>query len=156
MATAPSPREPLSAPAVPLVRHVTADDVGLLLLRVIVGIVFIYHGSGKLFGGLHGFAGALTGMNVPVPMLSATLSACTEFFGGIAMLLGFGVRIAAIPMVFNMLVAILLVHGKAFGLQHGGMEYPLTLGTVLLALGIMGAGRVSLAGLLQGRHRAAD
>jgi uncharacterized membrane protein YphA (DoxX/SURF4 family) len=48
-------------------------------------------------------------MGVPMPMLSATLSACAEFFGGVALLLGFGVRIAVIPMVIVFLIAVLLI-----------------------------------------------
>ncbi len=156
MATAPSTREPLSSRAAFSVGYVGATDVGLLLLRLIVGIVFIYHGYGKLFCGLHGFAGALASMHVPMPMLGATLSACTEFFGGVAMFLGVGVRVAAIPMVINMLMAILLVHGKAFSAQHGGMEYPLTLAVILLAIGMMGARQLSLSGLLHGRSHAAN
>jgi len=156
MATAPSAREPFAPPAAISVGHVTATDIGLLLIRVIVAAVFIYHGSQKLFGGIPGFADALAGMGVPSPMLSAILSASTEFFGGVAMLLGFGVRIAAIPMVFNMLVAAFMVHGKAFSLQHNGMEYALTLGIVLLGLGFTGPGRLSLSWLLSRKSVQAD
>ncbi len=158
MATAPSPsaREPFSTGAAVSVSHVSATDAGLLLLRLIVGVVFLYHGSAKLFGGLHPFVDVLAGLGVPLPWVGATLSACTEFFGGAAMLLGFAVRLAAVPMVFNMLVAILLVHGRAFDLRHGGMEYPLTLAVILLALGIMGGGRLSLSGLLNCCPQRAD
>lgn len=158
MATAPSTsaRSPLSTGAAYSTRTLTTTNVGLLLIRLIVGIVFIYHGAGKLFGGLHGFAGFLTNMHVPMPMVSAALAACTEFFGGLAVLLGFGVRFAAAPMVINMLVAILLVHSRAFDARNGGMEYPLTLATVLLALVFTGGGRLGLSGLLHGRPHPLD
>jgi putative oxidoreductase len=160
MATIPSPStgEPYTAPAAIAVGHAAATDIGLLLLRLIVGVVFIYHGAQKLFGafgggGLSGFAQVLESMDIPLPMLSAILAACTEFFGGLAMLLGFGVRIAAIPMVINMLVAVLVVHNQAFSLKHNGMEYALTLLVVSLALGFTGAGRLSLSHLLRRRSR---
>lgn len=159
MASIPSPRErrPVE-PAAISVAHASMADLGLLAIRLIVGIVFIYHGSNKLFGpgGLSNFADMLAGMGVPLPMVSAVLSACTEFFGGIALVLGIGTRIAVIPMVFNMLMAILLVHRGAFDLRNNGMEYALTLGVVLLGLGFTGPGKLSLAGLLRHKSVRAD
>lgn len=128
---------------------VAARDVGLLIIRIAVSIVFIFHGAQKLFGwfdgpGLNAFAGMLEAQKVPAPVVSAVLAACAEFFGGLLVLLGLALRVAVIPMVFTMLVAILLVHRSAFSLQHNGMEYALTLGLVLLGLGFTGAGRMSL------------
>lgn len=127
-----------------------ARDVGLLVIRIAIGVVFLFHGSQKLFGvlgghGIHGFAGFLGQLGVPWPVASAILCAATEFFGGLAVLSGFGTRIATVPMIFNMLVAIIMVHGKAFSAQNGGMEYPLTLALVLLGLGLTGPGALSLS-----------
>jgi putative oxidoreductase len=121
-------------------------DAGLLVIRIAVAIVFLYHGSQKLFGAFEGsglgkFAGMLQQMGIPIPYLSAVLAACAEFFGGLLLLLGIAVRVAVIPMIFTMLVAIVKVHSGAFSLQHKGMEYALTLGLVLLGLGLTGPGR---------------
>jgi putative oxidoreductase len=123
-------------------------DLGLLLLRAIVGVVFVYHGSQKFFGafdgpGIAGFADVLGQMGITWPRVGATLSAATEFCGGLAMLLGLATRLAAIPMVFNMIVAVVMVHRHAFSLENGGMEYALTLAVVLAALGLCGPGRLS-------------
>ena len=63
-------------------------DIGLFLIRAVLAVVFIYHGSQKLFGwfgghGIGGTAGWMESMGIPYPMLSAVLAGGTEFFGGI-------------------------------------------------------------------------
>ena len=68
------------------------------------------HGSQKLFAwfgghGLNATAGFMEQLGMPLPTTSAVLAGGAEFFGGIALLLGVGVRIASIPMTFTMLVA---------------------------------------------------
>ncbi|WZP00006.1 DoxX family protein [Isosphaeraceae bacterium EP7] len=141
-------------------REKTARDLGLLAIRLIIGVVFLYHGSQKLFGafggpGLAGFSGFLTSLGVPAPGVNAVLAGSAEFFGGAAMVLGLLTRLAAIPMVATMAVAILTVHSKGFNAATGGMEYPLTLLVVVLGLGLTGAGGLSLDALLaRRRHRS--
>ncbi|GMU22338.1 MAG: hypothetical protein AMXMBFR13_24240 [Phycisphaerae bacterium] len=134
------------------------NDIGLLLIRGIAGIVFIYHGSQKLFGwfegpGLKALVPMFDNMGFPMPTASAVLAGSAEFFGGLCLLLGLATRIAAIPVVFTMLVASFVVHGKAFGLQHSGMEYALTLACVVAGIGFTGAGRLSLDWVLRGRRK---
>jgi putative oxidoreductase len=129
-------------------------NAGLLALRAILAVVFVYHGGQKLFGlfggaGLEGFAGFLGQIGVPLPQVSAVLAALAEFGGGILLGLGVLARLATIPMAFTMLVAAFGVHGQAFGLQSGGMEYALTLAVVLGALGLMGPGAWTLPALLR-------
>ncbi len=129
------------------------NDIALLLLRGILGVVFIYHGSQKLFGwfgggGFSATADYMQSLGIPFPMLSTFLAGSAEFFGAIALILGFGTRIAAIPMAFTMLVGIVTVHNSAFGLQHNGMEYTLTLGVVLAALALMGPGSLTVTRLI--------
>lgn len=136
-----------------------AVDVGLLLIRVIVGVVFAFHGSQKLFGwfggpGLEDFAGFLGGtMHLPLPMVNAVLAGSAEFFGGLALIIGLFVRVAAVPMTVTMIVAVLGVHRNAFSGQ-GGMEYPLTLGVILIALIFMGGGRWSIVNAFRPRRPA--
>jgi putative oxidoreductase len=144
-ATSSSPSSPSAG--------VSTADLGLLIIRLALAAVFIFHGAQKIFGafggpGIEGFAGALESMKVPMPRLSAWLAAVSEFGGGIILLIGTGTRIAVIPMIFTMLVAIVKVHSKAFSLEHGGMEYALTLGCVLLGLLLLGPGRITLGRLL--------
>ena len=74
----------------------TRMDVALLLLRSILGVVFVYHGAQKLFGiwggmGLEGFEGFLASIGVPFAGASAVLVAAIEFFGGLALIAGTGV-----------------------------------------------------------------
>lgn len=133
-------------------------DSGLLLIRVILGVVFLFHGSQKIFGafggpGFEGTVGMMTKLNLPVPEISAALSSAAEFGGAIILLLGTGTRIAAGIMAFNMLVAILTVHRNAFSAQAGGMEYPLTLMIVLIALTMTGPGAFTVSRLSRSRPK---
>jgi putative oxidoreductase len=136
-------------------RCVGRYDVGLMLVRCIVGFVFVMHGSQKLFGafggpGMENWTAALTKMGVPSPEIAAWASAITEFAGGILLLLGLLTRVAAIFMLGNMVVAITKVHWGAFFLPHG-MEYALTLAVCLLAIVVAGSGDISVTGLIRGR-----
>jgi len=115
-------------------------DMGLLLIRVMLAVVFIYHGQGKLFGGLDGFAGYLASMNVPLPKVAAFLAALSEFGGGLILLSGLAFRFTLPPVVFTMLVAAFKAHGGKFSGQEGGMEYPLTLAVITAALILTGPG----------------
>ncbi len=130
--------------------RIAAQDVAALILRVMVGVVFIYHGYPKLFGGIEDFAGNLEKMNVPAPMVSAYLAAITEFVGGVFILAGALTRLWCIPMIITMVVAIVMVHSKAFGMQHGGMEYTLVLIAMLSSILLTGPGMISVSGLIAG------
>jgi putative oxidoreductase len=137
-------------------------DVGLLLIRTVLAAVFVFHGSQKLFGwfggyGIEGTAEWMAKIGIPLPLLSTVVVGCVEFFGGIALLLGMGTRIAAIPMACSMLVAIATVHNSAFDARAGGMEFPLTLAVVLVALSLIGPGRLTVTLLLKRKreHRTA-
>jgi putative oxidoreductase len=134
-----------------------AHDLGLFLIRAMLGVVFLFHGSQKLFGifdghGLEAFADALGKMHVPVPKVSAALAALAEFLGGIALLTGLWFRPMMVPLCCTMLVAAFWAHGdKGFDMGKGGMEYPLTLAVVVFALILTGPGRIALAA--SGRRR---
>jgi len=127
------------------------NDLGLLLLRLILGVVLMFHGSQKLFGwfdggGMEKFTQSLEELQIPMPQVSAWLSAGTEFVGGALIVLGLLTRLVAVPVMVNMLVAVIAVHRHEFAVQKGGMEYPLMLCVVALALVFMGAGRFSVDG----------
>jgi putative oxidoreductase len=134
-------------------RPLRNPDLGLLLIRSIVGIVGIFHGAQKLFGlfggyGLRGTAGFMREGGFPVPMGSALAIGITEFFGGILIVLGLFMRPAALAFSFGMFVAAIVVHRHAFDLNNDppGMEYALTLAIVLLGLFLTGSGRFSISG----------
>lgn len=132
-------------------------DVGLLLIRGIVGAVFIFHGSQKLFGwfdgmGLDAFSDMLgTKMGLPYPRANAIAASSAEFCGGVLLVLGLATRLAVIPLIITMAVAVYKVHWGAFALP-AGMEYALTLGIISLGLGFTGAGRISFDEMIWGRR----
>jgi putative oxidoreductase len=79
-----------------------------LLLRLFVGYFFFETGWGKIHN-LGAFAERFAGWGIPYPYFNAVLSAYTELAGGALLVVGFLTRIVAIPLIFNMLVAILSV-----------------------------------------------
>lgn len=81
-----------------------------LPLRLLVGYGFMEHGFAKLLRGPDAFAGILQQLGVPVPHVAAWLTICTEILGGLAVLLGFIVSWASIPMAAVLLVAMFSVH----------------------------------------------
>jgi putative oxidoreductase len=82
-----------------------------LLVRLFVGYFFMETGWGKLHN-LDGFAQRFAGWGIPYPYFNAALSASTEFIGGWLTIIGLGTRLISIPMIINMLVAILKVNLK--------------------------------------------
>lgn len=127
----------------------TNKDLGLTLLRIITGVVFLAHGYQKLFiWGIGGVAGTFAQMGIPAPHLSAYLATFAEFFGGIALLLGLFTRVAAIPVAFTMVVAILQVHLQGGFFAPKGVEYPLTLLFSNIALVVAGGGAFALDNVL--------
>ena len=136
-------------------RTFTTTDAGLFLIRVMLAVVFVFHGSQKLFGlfdgpGFEGFANFLASQDVPLPKISAALAAGSEFFGGLALLANFKLRLVALPMAFTMFVAAFMVSGKGFDNDRDGMEYPLTLAVILVALALVGGGSIGV-GMGRGR-----
>src|ERR1700741_4438066 len=86
-----------------------SEWVAQLLVRLFVGYFFMETGWGKLHN-LDGFAQRFAGWGIPYPYFNAALSAYTEFIGGLLTVAGLGTRLVSIPMIINMLVAILKVN----------------------------------------------
>ena len=130
-----------------------------LVVRLILGVIFFAHGAQKVFGwfGGRGLAQTIAGfrqMNIP-PAATVT-AACIECFGGLAMILGFLARPAALGLIVVMLVAIKKVHVRhglflnwslAQGKGHG-YEFNLALIAMALSILIGGAGCVSIDRLI--------
>jgi putative oxidoreductase len=126
-------------------------SLGLAVLRIATGVVFLNHGYQKMFGfGLSGVTGAFTHMGVPLPGVVAPLIAVLECFGSIALILGFLTRPLALLFVCDMLGAILLVQLKN-GFSHFELEFMLLCASI--ALFFTGAGEFSVDVLL-GRRNA--
>lgn len=82
--------------------------LGPLLLRLVFGWFWLETGWAKLHN-LEFFAGRFVEWGIPWPMLSATVSGATDLIGGALLIVGLGTRLAAIPMIVNMLVALAVV-----------------------------------------------
>ena len=137
----------------------TNDDVVLLVLRLVLGYVFFFHGMQKLttmYGG-YGFSGTLgffTG-KLGIPVVFAFLAIMAEGIGWAGLITGLLTRIAAFGIAVNMAVAVYMMHFQNgifmnwFGNQKGeGYEYHLLVIAICLALMIRGGGKWSIDGAI--------
>lgn len=119
--------------------------LGLTILRLVVGAVFIVHGAQKFFVfGIGGVTAAFAQMHIPLPMIAAPVVAIVEFVGGIALVVGLFTRVAAILLAIDMVGAIVFVHGRNGFFLPMGFEYALTLLAVFVALAVAGPGEYSV------------
>lgn len=122
---------------------------GLLILRVIIGIIFFMHGIMKFNMGINTTAGFFEAASIPLPLLSAWIVTLVETFGGIALVLGVATRLTALLLIITMIVAIMVV--LSFGIPFistdiaTGYELNLALIAALIPVLILGPGRYSLA-----------
>jgi putative oxidoreductase len=125
-------------------------DLGLLVLRVVVGLTFAGHGAQKVFGwwsgpGMKGFGGWISGMGVRPIQLFAWAAALAELAGGLLLAAGLLTPIAAAFLVAQSLAIIILVHWKnGFWNTKGGIEFALTLLAAALAVFLTGPGAYSV------------
>jgi len=129
-------------------------DTGLLILRVTIGLLFVGHGSQKLFGAFGGpgmtkFTGVIEKQGFRPAPLWAWASALAEFGGGLLMTLGLFTPIAAALIISVMVMAIAKVHGsKGLWNTQGGYEFNLTLIAIATTLGLIGPGVWALDSVL--------
>src|SRR6267378_8630743 len=86
-----------------------------LVVRIALGVVFFAHGAQKTFGwfGGRGLAATISGFRqMNIPPAATAIAAFTECFGGLAMIVGFLARPAALGLIVVMAVAIVKVHAK--------------------------------------------
>lgn len=124
--------------------------LGLLVMRVILGLTFMGHGSQKLFGwfGGGGWQGALKmvgGMGLRPAWFWALVSGLSEFAGGLLVFLGFLSPLGSLGIIASMLTAIVKVHWRnGFWNSKRGVEFPLLSLATALALALTGPGPFSL------------
>ena len=137
----------------------TPNDPLLTVLRLTLGIIFLAHGAQMTLGlsGGHGLSGTMhffaTDLHIPAPLAFVAIMA--QFLGSIGLILGLASRLAALSIVGNMVVAIVMVHEQFglfmnwFGTQKGeGYEYHLLAIAVALPIIFRGAGALSIDRLL--------
>jgi len=110
-------------------------------LRVLVGVMMIYHGTPKVFEGTSGLSEALASRGWPLPWLLGVLTAYTEFAGGILLSVGFLTRPVALAMALLFFIIAFVFHG---GDPFGDKELPLLYFVLSVAIVLYGPGRVSV------------
>ena len=125
-----------------------AYDVGLLLLRAMVGIAMAAHGSQKLFGwfgggGIHGTGEFFSQSGYPAAEAMAVVSGLIETFGGLALVLGLLTPLVAAAIVGDMLNAVAVKFSGGF-FAPSGMEYELLLTVAAASIAFTGPGRLAL------------
>lgn len=125
-------------------------EIGLLLLRVVVGLTLAAHGAQKLFGwfgghGLDATGQGLEGLGFHPGRRQALMAGLVESGGGLLLALGLATPLASAAVVAVMLVAAVSAHVKqGFFIMGGGYEYNLVLGGAALAVAFTGPGVLSL------------
>jgi putative oxidoreductase len=130
-------------------------DIAVLIMRITLGWVFIYHGAGKLFnyahqGGLSGTRDYFAFLHLKPAGFWALVAGLVEFGGGIAMVLGLLARVAGALLFIEMVLAYFIAnftccmlpspHSKA----GDGAQINLALGALAISVALLGAGRWSL------------
>ena len=130
-------------------------DVGLLILRLVLGLTLAAHGFNKFFGGgrIPGTARWFESIGMKPGKFHATVAATTEVSAGLGLAAGLLTPIPAAGFVSLMLVAAWTVHrANGFFIVKEGWEYNLVLAVSAVAVATLGAGRLSLDWLIFGKN----
>jgi putative oxidoreductase len=125
-------------------------DLALLVLRLVVGLLFVGHGAQKLFGafgggGLDGTAGMFDSIGLRPGWLHARAAGTAEFAGGALLALGLFTPFAAAVLLSVMTAAVITVHApNGIWNTNQGYEFNLLIAAVVFALAGIGAGAWSL------------
>jgi putative oxidoreductase len=128
-----------------------AADLGLLIIRLVIGLTFVGHGAQKLFGwfggtGITGTGSWLESIGIKEgAKVWAILAGLFEFIGGLLFAAGFLTWLGAIMIVIIMIDAIFAVHGKnGYWMTNGGFEYNLVLIAAAIGVALIGPGEYVL------------
>jgi len=149
-------------------------SLGLLVLRAVVGGIFAVHGYAKVFGGpgkgeavspeaerllgkgfaeqmeqggIQNVAGFQQSLGLPYPKLGAIAVSAAELGGGLALILGWRTRLAALSLLFAQGVAVKKVHAPHGLLGEGGFELSSILMAATAGLALAGPGALALDAL---------
>ena len=122
----------------------------LTIFRLVIGVIFAYHGYLKLFvpGGFKmtaGFMAGLFGVSSIAGAWIAFLVSAVEFAGGVLLIVGFLSKWTSLLLIIDMLIALYKVHiNKGFLIANGGSEFVLLLIFSLFVILLNGSGSISL------------
>jgi putative oxidoreductase len=125
-------------------------DIAMLVLRVGIGSIFVAHGLQKLLGwwggpGWEGWKGFIGSLGVRPPLFWASISLAAELGGGLALILGLLVPLAAAGLVAQSLVLLWRIHWpNGFWSPNGGIEFPVAFLVGAFAVQVLGPGSWSL------------
>ena len=117
------------------------------IIRLVVGIMMIPHGYGKLFndGGIERTAKFFSSISIEPSVFFAWYVGIIEFAGGICVAIGFLTRIFSVQLIGILFVATFVVHFQTgFLWIKGGYEYPLMWMLIMIAVTFRGGGPVSI------------
>lgn len=124
--------------------------IGLLILRLVVGLTFAAHGAQKAFGwwsgpGYAGWRAGLERMALRPAGFWALVSTAAELGGGVLLAVGLLTPLATAALIAQSVVMVGLVHlAKGFWSRNGGVEFPLSLAAGVVAVAGTGSGSASL------------
>jgi putative oxidoreductase len=119
--------------------HMTHNkNLGLLVIRIVTGIIFMVHGYAK-FAGIGGTVGFFAMLGIPAFFVYVV--AFVEFFGGLSLIIGYGSKVASALLACTMLVALIKVHGPR---GFGNSELVLTLLATNLGIFFAGSGEYAV------------
>ena len=134
--------------------YVAAGPFAYTACRVVVGIMFLMHVSGKYNLGPAAVAANVMAKNGLEPAIAFAYAAIAlETVGGICLIIGLFTRFFAAALAIEMLIALIFVHlPKGYAAGTGGYEYVLLIGVVCLAIAIRGGGPLSVDAKVIGKE----
>jgi putative oxidoreductase len=130
-------------------RALAGQDAGLLLIRGVIGLLFIGHGTGKLFGwfgqgGVRGTGAFFESVGYSPGETLAILAGITETVAGLLLTLGLLTPLGAAAIIGVMVNAAMVKSANGFWIADNGFEYELVIVVTMLALALAGPGGYSL------------
>ncbi|GAA2688401.1 DoxX family protein [Streptomyces lunalinharesii] len=155
-ATTSAPR-PTATAVSPSPSAVRPADLGLLLLRLPLGLLMAGHGCQKLFGlfGGHGLQATGKGfeaLGYRPGALFAGIAGASEFLGGLGLALGFLTPLAAAAVIGVMINAMVVSASHGLWATEGGLEYPMVIAFLALAVALIGPGTLAVDRFFPWRH----
>ncbi|AQQ53170.1 DoxX family protein [Planococcus lenghuensis] len=129
-------------------------DLGLLIIRLVIGLLFAAHGAQKLFGwfggyGLAGTGGWMDSLGLKPGKTMALMAGLSELIGGLLLVAGFLTPLAALLIAGTMIMAIVKVHlPNGLWSTANGYEYNLAILAVVIGLALTGVGQYAFDALL--------